>query len=44
MLNEYFTPKIDDLDIVDLFFQKDGATCHTTRQNMSILRERFQDD
>lgn len=41
MLNEYFIPAVDGMDLVDPFFQQDGATCHTTRDNMSILRTRF---
>lgn len=41
MLREYFIPEADNMDLVNPFFQQDGATCHTTRVNMTILRERF---
>ena len=41
MLNEYFIPAVDNMDLVDPFFQQDGATCHTTRKNMTVLRSRF---
>ena len=41
MLREYFIPLVDSLDLVEPFFQQDGATCHTTRPNMEVLRNRF---
>lgn len=41
MLREYFIPLVDSLDLVEPFFQQDGATCHTTRPNMEVLKNRF---
>ena len=41
MLKGYFIPAVDNMDLVNPFFQQDGATCHTTRENMSVLRSRF---
>ena len=41
MLNGYFIPAVDNMDLVNPFFKQDGATCHTTRENMSVLRSRF---
>ena len=30
MTNEFLLPKIQDIGVADLWFQPDGATCHTT--------------
>ena len=29
------------MNVIDPYFQQDGATCHTTRLNMEILRQTF---
>ena len=29
------------MNVIDQYFQQDGATCHTTRLNMEILRQTF---
>ncbi|CAI6355943.1 unnamed protein product [Macrosiphum euphorbiae] len=42
MINNFFWPKLDDMDTEDMWFQQDGATCHTARATMDILRERFE--
>ena len=41
MLNEYLIPLVDTVDLVEHFFQQDGATWHTTKSNMEVLRTRF---
>ena len=41
ILSEFFIPEFDNMNLVNHFFQQDGATSHTTRVNMSILRDRF---
>lgn len=41
MITEYFWPAIEDKDVDDMWFQQDGATCHTTRPNMAELRTKF---
>ena len=38
MLNEYFIPAVDNMDLVD---QQDGATCNTTRENLTVLQSHF---
>ena len=37
----FFLPKMEELDIPDMWFQQDGATCHTTRETMAQLRTAF---
>ena len=41
MLNNFLIPAIERMNLEDLYFQQDGATCHTTRENMAILRSQF---
>ena len=37
----YFLPVIAEYDSENLWFQQDGATCHTARANMALLQETF---
>ena len=30
-----------DNDLVDMWFQQDGATCHTARETMDLLKDEF---
>ena len=41
MLNIFFIPQVEAMDIVDTHFQQDGATCLTARENMTLLRGPF---
>lgn len=41
MLQEFFFPRLDELDLGDIWFQQDGATAHTSRASMAVLREHF---
>ncbi|MFR7076297.1 DUF4817 domain-containing protein [Streptococcus pneumoniae] len=43
MITNFFWPKLDDMDTDDMWFQQDGATCHTAHATMDILHERFPD-
>ncbi len=36
MLNELF-PKIEEDDMDDIWFQQDGATCHTAKVTLELL-------
>ena len=36
-----FWPKLNDMDTDDMWFQQEGATCHTADAKMDILHERF---
>ena len=41
MLNEFLFTKIEEKDIGNIWFQQDGATCHTAR--LDVLRPIFED-
>lgn len=43
MLTEFLWPDLDHIDVQDMFFQQDGATCHTARETMVLLRTKFPD-
>ena len=42
MLNECFFPKIEEDDMDDIWFQQDGATCHTANVTIDLLRTSFE--
>ena len=41
MISDFFLPEMEELGLVDMWFQQDGATCHTSRESMDILRNEF---
>jgi hypothetical protein len=45
MLENFLRPKLDDLfddhEAENVWFQQDGATAHTSRRSLGILREMF---
>ena len=41
MLNEFLLPKIEEHDM-DIWFQQDGATCHTVNVTIDLLRTVFE--
>lgn len=41
MITDCLLPEIEDLDLDDIWFQQDGAECHTACETMAVLRERF---
>ena len=41
MISNLFLPKIQELDLHEMWFQQDGATCHTARLTMDLLRGEF---
>lgn len=41
MLKDFLWPQLDGIDHSDVYFQQDGATSHTTRENISLLRTKF---
>ena len=41
MIGNFFLPKMEELDMPDMWFQQDGATCHTARETMAQLRATF---
>ena len=38
MLEDYLWPELDELDISDMWFQQDGATSHTARVTIDLLK------
>ena len=43
MWNEFLFTKIEEKDIGNIWFQKDGATCHTAEAILDVLRSAFKD-
>ena len=43
IINEFLWPKLEDMDVDDVYFQHEGATCHTNSKTISFLREKFPD-
>jgi transposase len=41
MISTQLWPKLEDTEIDNLWFQQDGATCHTARQTLALLHEKF---
>ena len=41
MIQEYLLPQLEDFNMQNLWFQQDGATPHTKRETMAILRAAF---
>ncbi|XP_050310807.1 uncharacterized protein LOC126746540 [Anthonomus grandis grandis] len=41
MINDFLWPQLDDMDLTDIWFQQDGATCHTARATLDLLHEKF---
>ena len=42
MLNEFMFLKIEEDDMDDIWFQQDGATCHTVYVTIDLLRTIFE--
>ena len=40
-LEDYLWPELDELDINDMWFQQDGATSHTSRVTIDLLKGKF---
>ena len=43
MLNEFLLTKIEEEDIGNIWFQQDGATCHTAGATVDVLRPVLED-
>ena len=41
IINEFLWPELEDMDVDDVYFQQDGATCHTSGKAIGLLREMF---
>ncbi|GFV42810.1 putative DD41D transposase [Trichonephila clavipes] len=43
MITNFFIPELNNHDVQELWFQQDGATCHTARATIDLLKEMFGD-
>ncbi|KAK9873071.1 hypothetical protein WA026_020802 [Henosepilachna vigintioctopunctata] len=41
MTRNLFLPQLTELNLVDMWFHQDGATCHTARETMDMLKDEF---
>ena len=37
----FFLSKLDDIDVVNMWFQQDDAICHTANETIQLLQEIF---
>ncbi|GFX93076.1 DUF4817 domain-containing protein [Trichonephila clavipes] len=43
MITIFFIPELNNHDVQELWFQQDGATCHTARSTIDLLKDTFDD-
>ncbi|GFV65855.1 putative DD41D transposase [Trichonephila clavipes] len=43
MITNFFIPGLNNHDVQELWFQQDGATCHTARATINLLKDTFGD-
>ncbi|GFW01464.1 DUF4817 domain-containing protein [Trichonephila clavipes] len=43
MITNFFIPELNNHDIQELWFQQDGAACHTARATIDLLKDTFGD-
>ncbi|GFU87872.1 transposable element Tc3 transposase [Trichonephila clavipes] len=43
MIPDFFIPELNNHDVQELWFQQDGATCHTARATIDLLKDTFVD-
>ncbi|GFU75020.1 putative transposable element [Trichonephila clavipes] len=43
MITNFFIPELNTHDVQELWFQQDGATCHTARATIDLLKDTFGD-
>ena len=39
MINEFLWPELEDMEVDDVYFQQNGATCHTSSETIGLLFE-----
>ncbi|XP_073828918.1 uncharacterized protein [Musca autumnalis] len=40
-ITNFLCPELEDMDVDDMWFQQDGATCHTANETMALLHNKF---
>ncbi|GFU82388.1 hypothetical protein TNCV_3199771 [Trichonephila clavipes] len=43
MITNFFIPELNNHDVQELWFRLDGATCHTARATIDLLKDTFGD-
>ncbi|GFW03977.1 uncharacterized protein TNCV_2050931 [Trichonephila clavipes] len=43
MITNFFIPELNNHDVQELWFQQDGATCHTARGTIDLMKDTFGD-
>ncbi|GFU85995.1 uncharacterized protein TNCV_3069971 [Trichonephila clavipes] len=43
MITNFFIAELNNHDVQELWFQQDGATCHTARATIDLLKDTFGD-
>ncbi|GFT06178.1 uncharacterized protein TNCV_1595771 [Trichonephila clavipes] len=43
MITNFFIPELHNHDVQELWFQQDGATCHTARETIDLLKDTLGD-
>ncbi|GFT04649.1 uncharacterized protein TNCV_334111 [Trichonephila clavipes] len=43
MITNFFIPELNNHDVQELWFQQDGAACHTARATIDLLKDTFCD-
>ncbi|GFU67604.1 transposable element Tc3 transposase [Trichonephila clavipes] len=43
MITNFFIPELNNHDVLELWFQQDGATCHRARATIDLLKDTFGD-
>ncbi|GFV18148.1 DUF4817 domain-containing protein [Trichonephila clavipes] len=43
LITNFFIPELNNHDVQKLWFQQDGATCHTARATIDLLKDTFGD-
>ncbi|GFX50155.1 transposable element Tc3 transposase [Trichonephila clavipes] len=43
MITNFFIPELNNHDVQELWFQQNGATCHTARATINLLKDTFGD-
>ncbi|GFV90928.1 uncharacterized protein TNCV_3616901 [Trichonephila clavipes] len=43
MITNFFIPELNNHDVQKLWFQQDGATCHTAHATIDLLKDTFGD-
>ncbi|GFU52448.1 hypothetical protein TNCV_2546071 [Trichonephila clavipes] len=41
MITNFFIPELNNHDVQEQWFQQDGATCHTARATIDLLKDTF---